>query len=65
MTSIKVLNDEDLREITGSYNRSGAIKAIGEGAISGASMTWETGWGVVGGISIGAALGGVGYIIHG
>ena len=61
----KVLNEGELFEVTGAYSRDGALEAIGSGAISGADLTWETGWGVVGGISIGAAMGGIGYIIHG
>lgn len=61
----RLLSDDDLINITGAYNRKGAITAIGEGAMAGAGATWETGWGVNGGISIGAAIGGIGYIIHG
>ncbi|WP_440342453.1 hypothetical protein [Leuconostoc mesenteroides] len=51
--------------MTGGYSRKGAIAAIGSGALEGAAGTWELGWGVVGGISIGAAAGGIGYIISG
>lgn len=60
-----MLSDNELQTITGGYSRKGAITAIASGAMEGAAGTWELGWGVVGGISIGAAAGGIGYIIGG
>ncbi|CUW05349.1 hypothetical protein C122C_1160 [Leuconostoc gelidum subsp. gasicomitatum] len=60
-----ILSEKELQTITGGYSRKGAITAIASGAMEGAAGTWELGWGVVGGISIGAAAGGIGYIISG